>query len=191
LDDWTQSRIITSASARILDGRTTVHFHRFVTEFGGNPLVRIQSPWETEVWVQRNNNPAPTQQEAIAVMREVDAFRARALGPAAHEGPSSDVLDVAKRQLADLTDLHNQIVYGADEARRNADREFDARRARLEEEWEERRKALESEHDVKRSHILEEESAVKQLQKELDDRGHMHARRELRADITKSLKELT
>lgn len=182
-DSWRGTRIISNAAVSLFGGNVTIHFQRWVTQFG-NPDVRVPSDWECEFWLQRNNS---SPEQVVTAMRYLDGLREQFV--ATPTAGSDDVRDVVKRQLAELTSLHTKIVSDAEEARRTAEREFDVRRTRLEEEWETRRRALEADADTKRAKIVEGEELLRKREKEIDDRGHMHARRELRGDITKSLKE--
>ena len=102
---------------------------------------------------------------------------------------SPELRDAVTREVSKLAELHRKIVKEANDfrltdererrsAKEKADQEYDARRLALEEEGQKRAEAYETE----RQKLVEKEKA-------LDDRGHMHVRRELRGQITKDLKE--
>jgi len=66
---------------------------------------------------------------------------------------------------------------------------FDARKQELEDEFESRRSRLESELENRRAHLKAEMELLDDRKKELDDRTNTHARRAIREDLVKVLRE--
>lgn len=92
-------------------------------------------------------------------------------------------------EVMQLAALQRQIVLEADEARRNRDKEFEDRKSQLEEKILEERREIQNELNVEREKLKSTSQELDAERKKLDDRSHMHVRREMREKITETLRE--
>ncbi len=160
----------------------------------GQPIIdqRISSPYFDEVIITPgrggNSNthlPSATQIHDLTQLIEAHLVLKSANASNSHAGSAIDVLQA---ELADLSSLHTKMVEQS-HAERTA---FAEERAKIFSEMREELRTKREEHDV---YIFEEETRIKILereveakQKKLDDRDHMHVRRQLRESITSEIK---
>jgi hypothetical protein len=187
--NWSKSRIISSIKCTPARYAHIV-FQRWTTKFNqGNPVEQQASNWENELYLDFDISRPPDAEKVIYLWRSIENFRSRhVLSPAIAEGASSDLRKLVAEQIAQLSDLQVQIVEKAESSRQKSVDEIEARRNQLEAEWNERRRELESAASARLSEVDRERKEFEAAKKELDDRGHMHARRELRTQITSTLK---
>ena len=101
--------------------------------------------------------------------------------------------------MAALGNHHKKMLSGLAEERVELRKDFDERRRKLEQEFEVARNQSESEAKEEKTkfkhpkekeelHLRGKEILLEKREQELDDRQHMHARRELRQQITENFK---
>jgi len=186
LHDAVGARLITSAG--LTSDRFAVVFHRMVTQFG-SPNLSEPSNWEAEFYSYRQNHDAPNlAQKTMRVAAIVDEYRREFTSKIKPIAPPRDFSDIYARQLADLTDLHTKIVRDAEEARLRNERELEERRRQQEEQFAAERALIIAEMQDARRVIANEDAALARRKQEIDDRSHMHARRQMRDAITTELK---
>ena len=178
--DWLQSHVVQQVQVNLRGRLAWVD------------ISRPSSPWEVDVEIRRNDGSQQgrmSDHELAAVHLLVDDLVTKYAPISVDHTASPELRDAVTREVSKLAELHRKIVKEANDfrltdererrsAKEKADQEYDARRLALEEEGQKRAEAYETE----RQKLVEKEKA-------LDDRGHMHVRRELRGQITKDLKE--
>lgn len=188
--DWGRSKLLGSVSITLLgesDTWVTIAFHRSITVAGGQ---RESSMWENEIELSQSSNPRRATPALLLIGHQwIDQFRQAVVGKSgqAEQGPNAP-REVFAGQLAQLTELHTAIVHDAEKARLDQETILAGRRATLEAELEAEKQALRDDEKATKQRLALEEERLESRKKELDDRGHMHARREMRAEITKDLK---
>ncbi len=180
------SRIISSAS--LSADRFSVIFSRTITHFG-SPNVVEPSIWEAEFFAEKQGHDAPDPTSKMLVIATIiEGYRREVTAKIKPAQPPKDFTDVYARQLADLTELHNKIIRDAEEARTRAEEEIIQRRKQQEVEFDSARAKVSAEAEEVRRQIAAEEAALAARKKEIDDRSHTHARRQMREAITGELK---
>lgn len=184
--DLAGSRII--SSSHISSDRFSINFQRAVTSFGIPNLVE-PSIWEAEFFAEKQSHDAPDASSKMLMMLEViESYRREVSAKIKPAQAPKDFTDIYARQLADLTELHNKIVRDAEEARLRTEDELAQRRAKQAVEAEEERAKIAAEAEAARQKIAEEDEALAIRKKDIDDRSHTHARRQMREAITSELK---
>lgn len=183
--DFSGSRILTTASLNISDGR--VGFHRAVTRFGQPTVVEI-STFEAEIFAYRNSHGQLPTEVMLTIADVVDGYRRDVLKTEKPARAPKDFSDIYARQLADLSALHHEIIVEAEAARQRREDELAAQMRANDERAEAQKAALIEQAEGVRRQLAEEEAALAARKKEIDDRSHTHARRETRQAITTEVK---
>lgn len=187
---WGSSKLLDQISLNIKGERdtwVTLTFRRLITSSDGRTE---RSMWENELAVDQSTHPArPTPELLLIAARWADDFRKAIIGkPAEEDSPTNLTRDVFAAQITQLTELHGKIVHEAEAARQEQEVLIARRKAEVEAEQEARLAQIDELKRVAQAKIDAEEQRLEALRKDLDDRGHMHARRQLRAEITGALK---
>jgi hypothetical protein len=162
----------------------TLEFGRYIT----TPHGVQSSLWESEIAFYANNGSI-SPQRAKYISAKIDTFVRKGLKTPSGTTRDDEGKSAMAAEVMQLAALQRQIVLESDEARRRRDEEFEARKANLEQEiQEERQSHLKeiSKETEKLNNLAQELEAQK---KRLDDRSHMHVRREMREKITETLRE--
>lgn len=184
--DLDGARLITSAT--MTAERFVVNFHRHVTQFG-SPMLIEPSNWEAEFCAYRQNHETPNPgPKVLAIASIVDEYRREFTSKIKPAQAPKDFTDIYARQLAELTELHTKIVRDAEEARQRGQQEVEEQRRQQEAEAAAERSRIKAELEEARRIISNEEAALARRKQEIDDRSHMHARRQMRDAITAELK---
>lgn len=185
--DWHHSRAISSGWAKLFGGTLQIHFHRFIVDFGEGRQRQLPSMWENEFVVERHGEVPPEQ--FLKVLAAIERLRATSTANMSGALPGVEMRDLAASQFSQLSDLHTRIVHDAENSRLRAEERFAERQAQLEAEYSQKRSASEEEMQTRRNALAAEEEKLNARKKDLDDRGHMHARREQSAQLTSALKQ--
>jgi hypothetical protein len=208
--DWSSSKIIASAQAQIAD-HITLNFHRAISKFRGEVVARESTPFAAEFFISSHNYMRPEPELGLRVARRIEAISFPGVAFTASGDRTSELVEVFGSQFAKLSDLHSQIVIGAEEARLQHEASLVDRRRELEREFEEARNRASAAAAEEREGIINQAKATangiietaERFQRSLEDRasqldareieindlGHMHERRQLRASISADLKE--
>lgn len=183
--DWKTSRLVRRAFISLRQaGQIEIFFHRHITKFGAQQVI-TPSPWEAEIYAYPAQNNVPDAARFASVWAILSTLEAP-LGSVPSAQP--EVTQLAMAQFSRLTELHTSIVHDAEAARLKAEAAFAERMEVLEAKNLELRATAEAQLREEQTHLEEERAELAKRQKELDDRDHMHVRRQLRADITAALK---
>lgn len=178
--DWLQSHAVQQVQINIRSNTA------YVT------ISRASSPWETDVEIRRNDNSQHgrmSDHELAAIHLLVDDLISKYAPISSDHLASPELRDAVTREVTKLSDLHRKIVKEAAESRLNDERERRTAKEKADQEYDARRLALEAEGQRRAEAVEVELQKLLEKEKALDDRGHMHVRRELRGQITKDLKE--
>ena len=189
--DWSASRILSGSSATISepDGSwVTVTFRRSVTESGGQT---VPSQWETELEIRKSNSnpPSPSADTVEYVWDAIERLRKSVTKGRAVSETGGALRDVLSKEISELGELHLDIVRRADEARHRREEELERKRSALEEDFRLRTENSEKVLSAERERLQDDIYRLEERSRQLDDRAHMHARRELRGEITANLAE--
>lgn len=173
--DWAASRVVSAIHAPVEGDRIFIDFSRPTTT-------------EAEISIRRNSNQTPDAAVWLKVLDRVRRFvdATLASNPSGLILPADDAVSV---QFAQLHELHTRILYDAEKARIDAEAKFTARIAELEADFDRRRAALDEVRSEEEARVNQIESELIASRKALDDRNHMHVRRDLRSQITDDIKE--
>ncbi|EEA94068.1 hypothetical protein [Pseudovibrio sp. JE062] len=105
------------------------------------------------------------------------------------DGKSNVAAEVLIAEITALTDAQKSMIAANDDLRIKNEEAFSARLKKLEDETEVQRHKISEERDRLTFEFQEREKEIDQRLKELDDRDHMHVRRDLREKITNDIGE--
>jgi hypothetical protein len=183
--DWESTRHLSSATVPFSEG-AIFWFARSVTQFDGSNQRKEADAWHSEAWLTWGN-PIPSEQVFLQIATALDELKGpTSVSPLDPAAPKS-VINVFSEQLSELTELHNKIVREAEEARLKREDEFANRRQTMEAEAATYRAEITAEVRDAKKLLDEREEQLNKRAAEIDDRGHMHARRDLRIKITNDL----
>lgn len=161
---------------------------------GGNPGSTNEqtqkSPYFDELEFVSNNNTQILGQDIIKVVtmfaHQLSAYTpARGLG----ETPEQVKLSAIHNATLDrLERLNEKLVSSTHDYRKKLDTEFSEKSEKLEQSYENKEQSLEQKYSEAHEAIEEEKKALEGRRKELDDKDNTHARREIRKDILKEIK---
>lgn len=184
---WDRSRIISKAGCTLGEGDFQVVFQRALTTWDTNGHRRVSpSAWENEIYFSwRNDRGEPDADVRLAAAQIIAGLQKADTRPAAATDAFSEAMAA---QVSRLAELQVSVLEDADQNRRSQEKAFAERRAQLEAEHAALVAQLSASEAESKERIAAEANRLEITKKELDDRGHMHARRQLRADITDALK---
>lgn len=187
--DWSGSRLLSSSTATVVEQNgawITITFYRGVRDAAGQ---LGSSQWETELEVRRStgNPPAPTADSVEYVWDAVDAFRKKVTKGRGASDAGGPLRDVLSTEIAQLGELHIDMVKRADEARARREEEIEEKRQALHVEFQAKQVELNKLLASEQARLQEEKDHLQARARQLDDRAHMHARRDLRSEITQTL----
>jgi len=125
------------------------------------------------------SNPQATELAAehlLECLSIIDQHTTRA--PAAKNGDEGDFTNAVQQEVAELRELYREMVRDGKKREQNQDETFG-----------QKQRELEAEHQTKLLELKQRQDGLDEREKSLDDRSHMHVRRELREQITNDLKE--
>lgn len=184
---WDRSRIVTKAGCSLGDFGFQVIFQRALTVWDANGHSRVSpSAWENEIYLSwRSDRGEPNADLRFAAAQIIAGFQKADVRPAAAADAFSEAMAA---QVSKLAELQASVLEDADQRRRSQEEAFSERRAQLEAEHAALVAQLSATEAEAKGRIADEANRLEIRKKELDDRGHMHARRQLRADITEALR---
>ncbi|AXO13531.1 hypothetical protein [Thalassospira indica] len=156
-----------------------------------NINIRVPSPYFDEVIVLPGQGGSAVTPSATDIHGLTQLINAHLIlkTPDAGDGKAGSAIDILQAQLADLSALQTRMVEES-AAERAA---FAEERRKISDEVQEEIRSKRTEYknyiDQEEARISELERKVKAKQKELDDRDHMHVRRQLRESITSEISD--
>lgn len=185
--NWARTRIISKAWCDLDNPVVSVVFQRALTEWDqhNHPKARPDS-WENEIYLTwRDDRGTPAEGLRLEIAQVIAGFQKIDLRPAASTDAFTDAM---ASHVSKLADMQASILEDAEEKRRSNEEAFVARMAQLEADHAELVTQLRKSEYEAEERLSAKEASLESLKKQLDDRGHMHARRQLRTDITNALK---
>ena len=161
---------------------------------------RQASPYFDEVFVCPANNhrqPVPSPDVIIKCLDVIEKTLHEV--PYALEGHEQDVVDALRaqtsalnetyrRMLKDFADERGEFLKGFEEQRQSVEEDRRTARAKIEAEAEQRQQKFQSHVESEESKLSQKQAALDAREQELDNRQHMHVRRELREKIIEEFK---
>lgn len=185
---WNRSRIVTKAVCDLGTPALQIVFHRAVTTWDqGGHARATPSAWENELYLTwRPDRGEPDAEVRLSVAQIVAGLQKADLKPVAATDAFTEAM---AGQVARLAELQTSVMEDADRKRREQHEAFEQRREQLESENSALLAKIKTSEIEANDRLASEATRLEARRKELDDRGHMHARRQLRADITEALAE--
>lgn len=166
-----------------------VTYHRGGTvNFNGQH--KQKSPYFDELVFSQNNNVKIGGQERIK-LTAMFASRLSAYTPERGVGETPEQVQLSaihNATLERLEKLNEELVNSTHDYRKTLDNEFSEKSGDLEKSFEQREKALEEKYSEAHKALEEEKESLDARWKVLDDKDNTHARREIRKDILKEIK---
>lgn len=166
-----------------------IAYHRGGTvNFNGQQ--KQKSPYFDELIFTQNNNIEIGGKDRIIITamfaNQLSAYTAeRGLG----ETPEQVQLTaIHNATLERLEKLNGELITSTHEYRNNIDAEFSEKAEKLEQSYESKGQSLEQKYSEAHKALEEEKTGLETRRKELDDKDNTHARREIRKDILKEIK---
>lgn len=140
-----------------------------------------------------NNRPKITQNE----IREITRLISKTFFPEPNQSSRlfldpktvSSLLASHQELLKRLESTATSVTEQISKERIRLESEFAARQAEMEENFKRKKERADQISEEMRQHILDREAELEERKKLLDDRDHLHARRQLREQITKNISE--
>lgn len=183
---------ISAVDFRVSEERVFVKFRRGIggTAIGIDNAERTASPYfdEIEIGVERTSQPQrPFNTEIILQAQRLVIEHTRLPSDGAVVGSAAEASDLLKLQFAQLNEQLSEVNAAAFKRREELESEYSEKRRHFEDELarnaeQVRDKVAELEENHK--HRLEE---LEDRERQLDDRDHIHVRRQLRTHITDAI----
>ncbi len=185
---WDRSRILTRVSMRLGNPSLSIIFRRGTTTWqAGGHTQFSPSAWENEISLQWSTHGGePSSELRFQVAAKIAELQTADLKPVAATDAFTEAM---ASQVARLAELQASILEDVDQRRRKQESTFLERKEQLESDQASLVAQIRASEVETRERLAEEISRLELQKKALDDRGHMHARRQLRGDITKDLKD--
>ena len=170
----------------------TVRFRRGVAIDQDKVGVREASAYYDELYMivgtQRSpSQQAPSTQEIIECNRLLSKFAEKNISKNLGDS-GNEPLDLLQRQLTSLSSLHEKMVSDLSSVRSKLSKDYTKRQKELEQNHLDRLEELKSLNKIEEDKLTKISSDLDAREKELDDREHMHVRRELSGKINDDIK---
>ena len=177
-----------------------INFYRGTCDDIQNPTAnRKASPYFDEVFLSSDiRRGGTTAQQWIACIDTVENALPKTY-PLQETNEGSDAIDVLRAEVAELAGQYRTMLAGlaserskfreeSEEERRAARQEYVAERFRLETAAEDQRKEFDEYKQQEVGRLKQQQEELERREHDLDNRQHMHARRELRERISEDFK---
>ncbi|MBN8094390.1 hypothetical protein [Vibrio vulnificus] len=182
-----ESALIDSVSINV--SGLPVSYHRGGT-VNFNSQQKQKSPYFDELVFTQNSNIQIGGQDRIK-LTAMFASRLSAYTPERGVGETPEQVQLSaihNATLERLERLNEELVNSTHDYRKKLDNEFSEKSDDLEKSFEQRKKALEEKYSEAHKALEEEKKSLEARRKELDDKDNTHARREIRKDILREIK---
>jgi len=176
------------------ESKITVQFMRGIGRDATNPNnAREPSPYFDEVIVSYNHQPqagraVPSLEEVDKCDKIIRKFITNVIPNNVSES-ANNATDLLHAQMSDLSSQYQDMISGIDIRRAKLDKDHDARIATLDKKHKARLEALEEKIQQNESKHQKKVEALNKREGEIDNKHHMHARREQREKIGEEVKE--
>ena len=183
-----------------VSSRIHIDFYRGTCSDIRDPVTNRQaSPYFDEVFLRHDPRQGPaTAQQWIACIDTIESALPKTYPPQETK-QASDAIDVLRAEMAELDGQYKAMLAGlagerakfreeSVEERKAARQEYAQEQSKLELAAEGRRKAFDEYKQQEEGRLQQRQEALKRREQDLDNRQHMHARRELRERISKDFK---
>ena len=177
-----------------------IHFYRGTCADVQSPETNRQaSPYFDEVLLTHDpGRGGATAEQWVACIDTVETVLPKTY-PLQETEQGTDVIDVLRVEVTALAGQYKEMLTGlanervkfreeAEEERNTARQEYVASQQRLEEVSEDRRRKFEEYTQTEERRLQQQQEDLDRREQELDNRQHMHARRELRERISEDFK---
>jgi hypothetical protein len=186
--------MVTDASIQTEGQIFTITFRRKITKLDRNGHAMFQaSPYFDELQIESPNNPHTSIPYATIEHRRKLESILQIYAPVIQSLPNDEETEEAhgllSKEIAGLADLHHKMVRDLADARRDADKEFSAKRQELDEAKVVSEKLLADRTEAELAEIGQQRADLVEKQKEFDDSNYMFARRQLRERMSDDIKD--
>ena len=183
--------VLTLAQISIEGKRLVVHYRRGTSGLDSqgqiNINTRIPSPYFDEVIIVPNPQQLPTIQECFTLEETISDYIKIHLPQGATSG-AEGAIQLLQTEMAALTNLHRKMLSDTQTQKENLEDEYRKKRESLDTETRKQKGELDEHRDKENSRIIALKEEIEQARKQLDDRDHMHVRRQLRHQIGEEIK---
>lgn len=193
VDDETYA--IENASISVFSGAFVVFYARNRSKMGSTNFDTNQrefSPYFDEFAYQANTNSSAPIKPEIGMSIAIERIVAKHLifkVPEEVSGRGDSAINLLQAEMAALASLYRKMTRDATEARKVADEELKEKKAAIESQLASEREAISLRRQEDENSIAALREDLEQSRKALDDRNHMHVRRELREKITQQIEK--
>lgn len=195
LTDHSDGQAITHGEIHTKEKKFEVLFRRGTSGFNQNNAVsheiRVPSPYYDEIIVVlgkrgQPNQSAPSAKECFQLERLINKYNISSVSQGVVSG-ATDAIEILQDEIAQLATFHRKMLEDADRQRQKLESDYNDKHLRLQEQTAADRKKVEEFASAEKEKIALLSEELETAQKELDDRDHMHVRRELRAKISEDI----
>ena len=190
---------ILSLDVHSAQANLSISFRRGICENSEQPNGNRQaSPYFDEIFIHSRNTNRPANADSI--IKYIDVVE-KTIGEVSRtfEGQDQNVIDVLRvemsalneiyrNMLKDLADERNRLLKGFQDQRQSLEEDRRAARKKIDEEAEQRQRDFQSHMAREDDKISKQKHQLDAREQELDNRQHMHVRRELREKIIDEFK---
>ena len=183
-----------------MSSRIQIDFYRGTCGDIQNPGANRQaSPYFDEVFLRHDaRNGRATAQQWIACLDIIETALPKTY-PLQEAEQGSDAIDVLRAEMAELASQYKEMLAGladerkkfreeSEEERKAARVEYALEQGRLEKVGEDQRKEFDAYKQQEEGRLQQQREELDRREQDLDNRQHMHARRELRERISDDFK---
>jgi hypothetical protein len=181
------SALIDTVSVNI-EGMSVAYHRGGILAWNGQQ--KLKSPYYDEVEFSQNNqatiDPANRIKLTVLIAKHLKAHTAEAgIGKTKEQ---SDLEAIHTATLERLEALNEELLNTTHDYRKSLDSEYNDKKLDLENEINEKQVELSEEYKTKKDKLDKEKEQLEVRRKEVDDKDNTHARREIRRDILKEIK---
>lgn len=191
-----KSHSISYANIRTVERTFNVWVRRGLTgkDRNGSPhaAIREPSPYFDEIHILPSAGNANERTPTVEEIKKLESLITPLLLPsfvASDLNTKTSAVDILSLEISKLADLHTEMIEGVNNQRLALEQERDQFRKDAEKQAEEAKAEIDDYSSMERQRIAELEEQIKAKQKAIDDRNHMHVRRQLRESITKDIEK--
>ncbi|WP_339716548.1 hypothetical protein [uncultured Sneathiella sp.] len=148
-----------------------------------NPDIRIPSPYFDEILVTATRPSLDDITRLEVIIQNFAEFHFSDSDVQSSKGAAAAI----QKEISSLAKLHRQMISTAEKQRHKYEEEYQERLNALEDKKHSKLDEIQKVADEEKEKLAVLEKEIEEKQKSLDDRDHMHVRRELREKITSNI----
>jgi Skp family chaperone for outer membrane proteins len=158
-----------------------------------NVNIREPSPYFDEIIIifgstGTGGQQTPSPSEYVKLDKILQTYISSGTPKQVDDG-AKGAIDLLQKEIADLAAFHKKMLEDAEDRRVALESDFQKKHTDLEAKAAENRKKIDEHSTQEQKKVLSLKSELESAQKHLDDRNHMHVRRELRENISNDIEK--